>query len=1215
MGKREVTRCLTCRGEPRRAWFPAALDPAKNGRWYRCRRCGLVYRGDEVGTENRDAAENEAVSPVDLAAWAAEGLGLEPGVAVVRGAGAARAELEAAGWRVKAVPSTSALDVGAGSSSSANGDDLSPGSVDLVVLGALGCDSTPRETMAWVRSVLRAGGVVAVTTCDASRAVAMDRRLDPQKAARPPRVALYEPISLKRLLEGAGLPVVLQRRDTDAATVSCLAMKPGAVPTEVFRERPRVAIVAGGPEICRSYRSRRIVASLERAGIQFRVVDDESVDAWGDVADEAQALLRDVDILILERVAYRGEIEQILAVARRLEVRTLWASDDLIFVPGAQRWVDGLRHLDEHARQLYDEGVCGYEKALEACDGFLASTPFLAHLARRLGHRAFVVENTLCGPFLEQPATTSSSATGAPADRPVVIGYGAGTATHDRDFEQIVPAIAEVMERHPEAILRIVGHLAVPEPLQRFRDRIEKVDAVPWEQWPSELARFDVNLAPLERRNPYCRAKSGLKFFEAGVLGIPTVASDLEAYQSLVVDGENGYLAGDHDGWVQALSALIESVDLRARVGSAARRDVERRCGPDAAALEVIRTLTAILATDSAATYAAYADFHASVPALARVEWLVPAPFAGSGGHNDIFQVAARLRERGFEILADIDVSGQPKLADRERLHRLVDEHFVPLEAEIRPDWREGRNADVIFSTLWSSAFHSATSRSSAEKLYLVQDFEPYFYVRGAYEYALAENSYRLGLKAVTLGPWLAERMDEQYGMDATFMDFPVDRRFYGPSAGPRAADRPRVVFFAQPGKARRCYRLGVDALARVVAARPDVDIVMFGSNDIDIASLPFQATTLGILTDEQLADLYRSATLGFTISFTNPSLVPFSMLACGCPVVELDMEQNRRTFGVDNGVVLAEPTADGLASAMQALLRDEGMRKRAIRDGLEFAGPLCFDHTTDGVERAVLRAYLTGAVTDTREHLGTRQVHADASGPRLSQGREIRQRFHHGLPRLSSLELRVSTFDGPVDGELRVEVHGPGGEVVARGEVDVAGARSWDWITIDLGDVEVPCGALDLVVHATSEEAARAPSVAYSRRLLQEDPTLVVDGEPTPGSLALKTYGRRTRKRAESRPPRRRDTPKRRPAALPTVDSSELGAILKGIWSLKETSERQQDTILTQTREIDALRSQVAHQRAVLAEVGQQIGLLRRVPGVRWAWHLYKRFRSRSVR
>lgn len=58
--------------------------------------------------------------------------------------------------------------------------------------------------------------------------------------------------------------------------------------------------------------------------------------------------------------------------------------------------------------------------------------------------------------------------------------------------------------------------------------------------------------------------------------------------------------------------------------------------------------------------------------------------------------------------------------------------------------------------------------------------------------------------------------------------------------------------------------------------------------------------------TLHDLADLYRNATLGIVFSTTNPSLVPYEMMACGCPVADLDANNALAKYGDDiNNVFL----------------------------------------------------------------------------------------------------------------------------------------------------------------------------------------------------------------------------------------------------------------------------------------------------------------------
>src|SRR5207253_2012078 len=99
---------------------------------------------------------------------------------------------------------------------------------------------------------------------------------------------------------------------------------------------------------------------------------------------------------------------------------------------------------------------------------------------------------------------------------------------------------------------------------------------VPWRHLADLLAEVDINLAPLEANNPFTDAKSCLKYLEAALVGVPTVASARSDFVRAIRHGENGLLAESSDDWKESLRKLIESPMLRAEIGLAARDDVRR---------------------------------------------------------------------------------------------------------------------------------------------------------------------------------------------------------------------------------------------------------------------------------------------------------------------------------------------------------------------------------------------------------------------------------------------------------------------------------------------------------------------------------------------------------------------------------------------------------------------------------------------------------------
>jgi glycosyltransferase involved in cell wall biosynthesis len=80
----------------------------------------------------------------------------------------------------------------------------------------------------------------------------------------------------------------------------------------------------------------------------------------------------------------------------------------------------------------------------------------------------------------------------------------------------------------------------------------------------------DINLVPLED-NSFCQAKSELKFFEAGILGIPTVAVYNETFVGAIEDGVTGFLAKNKLDWTEKIGQLVADNNLRKTMGEKAR--------------------------------------------------------------------------------------------------------------------------------------------------------------------------------------------------------------------------------------------------------------------------------------------------------------------------------------------------------------------------------------------------------------------------------------------------------------------------------------------------------------------------------------------------------------------------------------------------------------------------------------------------------------------
>lgn len=286
-----------------------------------------------------------------------------------------------------------------------------------------------------------------------------------------------------------------------------------------------------------------------------------------------------------------------------------------------------------------------------------------------------------------------------------------------------------------------------------------------------------------------------------------------------------------------------------------------------------------------------------------RIAWIVPGLIIGGGGHRNVIRCAYHLERLGHDVSLYFIDTAESGI----RNAQIVREHFYPFAGHIGLLDRGMAPVDFVVATHWSTIkYAELLSSSTREIVYFVQDFEPSFYAMGS-EYILAEATYRKGYYAITSGIWCENFLRETFGCEADHFQFPIDREVYFPKGTSR---RRRVIFFAKPEMPRRCYEVGVAALRLFHASRREVEIAFYGSTFAAQSELGFPVTQLGMLPGpSDLADLYRDSTLGVVFSTTNPSLVPYEMMACGLPVVDLGRPGNELNYGGSHDVaLLADP-------------------------------------------------------------------------------------------------------------------------------------------------------------------------------------------------------------------------------------------------------------------------------------------------------------------
>ena len=298
------------------------------------------------------------------------------------------------------------------------------------------------------------------------------------------------------------------------------------------------------------------------------------------------------DAVVLHRLAYTPDVEAIVEAARRRGAPVLFDIDDLVFDPGLFDRIDALDWMEPAEAALFRQSFAAQRRTLASCDGAIVPTEPLAEAVRALGVRCWVHPNAPSLELLELSHEARRDRRVEPGR--VVLGYASGSRTHNRDFAEVSPALLQLFAEIPALELHVVGYLDLDAGWEPFRSRVKTLEFVPWQQLPAVLATFDVNLAPLEAGNPFCEAKSELKWLEAAAVGVPTVASPTAPYRAAIRHGETGFLASTTEDWVDALRLLAGDPVRRQAVGSAAAERLADRYAPKTLGAELAKTLTAL---------------------------------------------------------------------------------------------------------------------------------------------------------------------------------------------------------------------------------------------------------------------------------------------------------------------------------------------------------------------------------------------------------------------------------------------------------------------------------------------------------------------------------------------------------------------------------------------------------------------------------------------
>lgn len=485
------------------------------------------------------------------------------------------------------------------------------------------------------------------------------------------------------------------------------------------------------------YRVTHQIEQLEAYGISCARVDYEKLNP---------DLVRYFRGFVFYRCPITPTVEEFIKLAKENNKTVFYDIDDLVFDLEHTNMIKFLDSMSEDERNLYNDGVIRMGKTLDLCEYGIASTERLQIEMEKHVKEVYVNRNVMSEEMVKFSQEALQKV--VKDDSKVVIGYLSGSITHNDDFKLIMPSIVNVLKKYDNVYLEIVGLLDLPEEMQDVKDKIITAPFMDYRDLPKLIRSIDINLAPLED-TIFNEAKSENKWTEAALVKIPTIASNVGAFKSQIVNEKTGLLCNNSEDWDKYLKLLIESKEYRNEIGQNAYDEVMDKH---------VTTFSG----------RGVADFILS-KLRPNACFVLPSTNV-SGGIMVAIKHGLILKKHGYDVTMinlNLETKNDSKVFEGDEYLYVVPENRTLFSARV----------DVMTATMWLTLDFVRNYANCINKKYLVQNMERGFYLPGRFERINSTATYnrRLGIDYITISRWCERWLKEDFGNTVKYAPNGID--------------------------------------------------------------------------------------------------------------------------------------------------------------------------------------------------------------------------------------------------------------------------------------------------------------------------------------------------------------------------------------------------------------------------------------------------------
>ena len=661
---------------------------------------------------------------------------------------------------------------------------------------------------------------------------------------------------------------------------------------------------------------------------RYRVIHKmEELMAYGLTSDETVPELLTEDIIkyyscfVIYRTPWSEHMDTFVKLAKKENKIVFYDIDDLVFDLKFTNTIKELENFSKEQLELYNDGVVRYGKMLDCCDYSITTTKVIA--SEMKNHvKDVCIDKNIASLSMQKYSELAINDIKKDKDK-IVIGYASGSITHNADFELISDALIRILKKYNNVYLNLIGVLNVPKEYQQFEKRIILTPFMDYKKLPFVLRGLDINLAPLED-TLFNRAKSSIKWMEAGLVKVPTVASDVGNFHDCITDGVDGILCKD-DEWFDKLEKLILNFNYRSILGENAYKTVYSN----------------YTANTSGKTIAEFIKDKLNK----KICFIIPSANI-SGGIMVATKHAIMLKNAGFDVtMLNTDTNTK-------KINRLYDNNeFVNVVSVI--DTKLLSKIDTLVATMYFTVYTALLYDKYKTIKYLVQNREDGFYKPDNSEILVANSTYYIdNIDYITISKWCKDWLEGDYNQKVKYAPNGIDLNKF-PYKERQFNGKIKILIEGDPNS----HYKNVDESFRI-ANKLDI-------NKFEIIFLSYNAQPkkwyrydkfYNKISHDEVYKIYQECDILLKSSLLESfSYPPLEMMATGGISVLVENGGNIEYLtDKENCLFYKQGDIDDAIEKINLLVKDEKLRKKLINNGLNTAKKRSWDI----VRKDILKLY-----------------------------------------------------------------------------------------------------------------------------------------------------------------------------------------------------------------------------------------------------------------